>query len=264
MKKIYKITTLIVMEAFTLFFMICTAFEVNAGTPVIYYSDVWNGDNLATIEVNNISSERLKEVTYKGEVIDESNYSIADQNNSAVITFKQEYLQMLNLQNGSNTFWAEFKGIKALPLQGFVLEDGKNEVSIKRTLNQEISKLTLSKSSFQEEDVDESNYTITTTEDSFIITFDEAYLNGLTDIKAFMIYSIQNTNVVMELIKGQLGDVDSSGTIDLADARETLKMALKIKGISGVGLKLSDVDNDNQVTLADAQTILKKALKIEK
>ncbi len=61
------------------------------------------------------------------------------------------------------------------------------------------------------------------------------------------------------------GDADGNGKIELADAQNVLKAALKITNMDDEAIiKAVDIDGNGKIELADAQYILKKALKIIK
>lgn len=59
------------------------------------------------------------------------------------------------------------------------------------------------------------------------------------------------------------GDADGDGKVDLSDAQQILKAALKIADIEDEAiLKAVDMDGNGKIELSDAQHVLKKALKI--
>lgn len=66
-----------------------------------------------------------------------------------------------------------------------------------------------------------------------------------------------------EVAKAKLGDVDYNGKVDLQDAQQVLKLALKITLPTEEQKVIADVNFDGKVDLADAQKILRVALKIE-
>ena len=60
-----------------------------------------------------------------------------------------------------------------------------------------------------------------------------------------------------------LGDVNMDGTLDPADARLTLRIAIGLEGASTAQRKLSDVDSDREVTPADARLVLRSAVGLD-
>lgn len=258
-----KIAATLLTAALTSTIIMGTPFKANATSILINYSDPWNGTGTITFDVEAITPDRFIELKYGEEIVESNNYTVTEYKGGTVITLKEDYVQKQDLDGKDVTFYARFAGKKALPLMGIVLEDGQKEVTVQRENNGVIDKITLEKPLFEREDVDASKYVVTTTDDNFNIAFDEEYLNSIETAKSFGLYIRQDAEVPLKLVKGQAGDVNGSGTVELDDAQEILKTALKIKDSDGSEIKLSDINNDNEVTLEDAQLALKKALKIQ-
>lgn len=246
--------------------------EISAGTPMIFSSETWNGTGAASIVVKQISMDRFLGVYYKNEEVDKANYSVGEQDGNTVITFREEYLQSLDLQNGGNNFMAEFRGIADVPLQNYILVEGKNEIVIDGTLNAKVSRVTLEKSASEEEDVDKTQYTLTNTNGNLVITFHEDYLQSMAGDKVFHIYVVQDVLVMLEVVKGEASDAP-------AGSEEPVITAKPIESEVPTGTALppesdepvfsevpknqnGDVDNNGKVELNDAQIVLKAALKI--
>lgn len=65
-----------------------------------------------------------------------------------------------------------------------------------------------------------------------------------------------------EKIENLLGDVDSDGSVNAADALSVLKHAAKIESLSDEKLVLADVNTDDRIDAVDALAILKIAAKV--
>ena len=89
-------------------------------------------------------------------------------------------------------------------------------------------------------------------------------LTKLTALLAALVLLAQVAPVTVSALKSAfLGDVNMDGTLDPADARLALRIAIGLDSASTARKKLADVDSDRDVTPADARLILRSAVGLE-
>lgn len=117
-------------EAFAVFLIVIVtivfSLNTNAETDTVKVTfadayltfEVWQGDGNTSISIGDdfltkdcdiVKFEEFKEVQFKGEVFDDSNYFVTEEDNKTIITLKEEYVK--TLPEGEHYFTADFMNV---------------------------------------------------------------------------------------------------------------------------------------------------------
>ena len=146
----------------------------------------------------------------------------------------------------------------------YILKDNESEITITKTTGlRKILKITTDYvKSKNETEVATDNYTIEETPDAYIIKFSDSYLSSVKD-KHFNVYVNIDSIIFLELIKGEMGDVNCDEKVDLEDTKVALQATLGIIEETTEIKQLGDMDGDGKLSLTDTASVLKTALAIK-
>jgi len=266
MRKMKKIVTGVL--AFSM--LLSSTINASANTPSLYiFNDLWNGRGKATVEIDSSNSElKILSLQSDDNIMESPQFNKSSKDGNVFLTFEESTLKSLNLKNGVNNISAVISGENDKPYwyeDALISEEEKNKVYFNISKNViRIDKITYSSpDDYSEIEVPKDKYTAVQTENQYIVTLDEEYAKALEDTY-FTLYCQTNYVIFLQLVKGELGDANADGIIDLSDAKEVLKTALGIERESTQVLKLADYDKDDKITLIDAKSLLNAALGIDK
>ncbi len=78
-----------------------------------------------------------------------------------------------------------------------------------------------------------------------------------------MVFSVFGSFGVAADLKNQLGDINSDGKLNAADARIILRVSAKLDELSSEKLSFADINGDDKVNASDARIILRIAAKLD-
>lgn len=147
----------------------------NAASPALYHFDTWTGSGPASVSIKT-GDASLAGLTYDGEEVVNSNYTVTKAGDNSILTLKEEYLKASEFKNGEYSFWADFYLPGMLkPVYAGIDPTGKNQVVFSGTDPSKFVKLT-----YHDEEIDSSNYTVAATKGGTVVTINEEYLETLT------------------------------------------------------------------------------------
>lgn len=189
---------------------------VEARTPMSYSLGTWTGSGEMSTVIGQDVEDFLKLDDENG-IVDESNYEVVGTDGTTTITLKEEYLKSLNLQPGSYHWGIYFSSngratyeIGYPPLMG-----EKNTITIDRSGKEQLVGIT-----YDDVEVDKSNYTVCASEDCFEIVFDEAYLQSISGIASTKGFMVQMSDDIMMFLKME---IDGEGNIASGEATEPIE-----------------------------------------
>lgn len=228
MKKYFK-------EAFAVFLIVIVtivfSLNTNAETDTVKVTfadayltfEVWQGDGNTSISIGDdfltkdrdiVKFEEFKEVQFKGEVFDDSNYFVTEEDNKTIITLKEEYLK--TLKDGTYMFDAVFfRAIIPMKLHVvthkisltdayFAFETWNGDGSAQVKLNPTTFSIEFYPELFVEllykgVKVDSSNYSISKFGNVTNIILKEEYVKTLPEGEHYFTADFMNVNVKLKL-----------------------------------------------------------------
>jgi len=188
------------------------ALSASASWPAEFFS-TWTGEGDVSVHLG-VDHTKFDRLDYNHGEVDSSNYTVTGTDNSAVITLKESYLKTLS--NRNYDFWIHFSDVLRKHAIEFYDADAPNEATIETLYGATFVKIT-----YGDEEVDPSNYVITTYGGSdIVITFTEEYLQTLTGESSLWAYFVENYIAILCLdvdVKPTLTTVVTTTFPDLSD-----------------------------------------------
>lgn len=264
-KNLFKtITTL--TTALSLACMISTPVLAKDLKNVSYdFDKAWNNKGNAEVVHYLGSPEDLISIKYGSYELTDNDYILSrDDYYGTHITIKQESLEKLPLKYGINEFTVEVKGNKNTSFIHSIHTLGNNENTIIVPKDDSIEFLSIANiSGCMLSVLWDYWYTMTETDDSYIIKLSDEYLNKYAKSNEYYTYCLENYTFTLDLVKGEMGDVNCDEKVDLEDTKVALQATLGIIEETTEIKQLGDMDGDGKLSLTDTASVLKTALAIK-
>lgn len=238
----------------------CYATETGSYT----FEKAWDGKGDAKLLTQWKKAEDLLEVSFGGVTLDAADYTVVPYYDEGLkLEIKESGMKKLSLKTGNNFITAKIAGREGVlkAHEDVTLKDGETEVTFAKKGATKVQAIDYWHSYDLCSPVEENNYTIEETDTEYTVRFKEDYLKTL-DRKNFRIYCLRDFDINLQLIKGEMGDVNCDDKVDLNDAKEVLKASLGIIENSEEMKKLGDINEDGIISLPDAKGVLGTALGI--
>ena len=233
------------------------------------FDKVWNnsGDAQTSYYIGN--TNQVLNLKFGSKILDTDDYTVsqADDYNDytgTVIKLKESALKKLPLKYGINEFTVEVKGNKNTSFIHSIHTLGNNENTIIVPKDDSLEFLSIANISGCKLSVLwDYWYTMTETDDSYIIKLSDEYLNKYAKSNEYYTYCLENYTFTLDLVKGEMGDVNCDEKIDLEDTKVALQATLGIIEETTEIKQLGDMDGDGKLSLTDTASVLKTALAIK-
>ena len=260
-----KFLTTISAVTLTLSIILGTSSTSYANSPALYiFDNAWNNRGSCEVTIDNIKPENLTNVEIEGQTLKTTDYSTSTGKNGTKLIINETALKNCTLKTGANYLSATATNNYETYMGAYILKDNESEITITKTTGlRKILKITTDYvKSKNETEVATDNYTIEETPDAYIIKFSDSYLSSVKD-KHFNVYVNIDSIIFLELIKGEMGDVNCNEKIDIEDTKIALQATLGIIEETTEIKQLGDMDGDGKLSLTDTASVLKTALAIK-
>ena len=263
-KNLFKtITTL--TTALSLACMISTPVLAKDLKNVSYdFDKAWNNKGNAEVVHYLGAPEDLISIKYGSYELTDNDYILSgDDYYGTHITIKQESLEKLPLKYGINEFTVEVKYNQHTSFIHSVhnLDDNANTIVVPKGNATEFLSICNVHGCFVDT-LPETDYTVTEKNDNYVVEINEDFLKKAPS-REYFVYCRENCTFTLNLVKGEMGDVNCDEKVDLEDTKVALQATLGIIEETTEIKQLGDMDGDGKLSLTDTSSVLKTALAIK-